>query len=217
MDKIKNDIALVDRNNNKFYRGTISYHIKRDGKCGIELKTKSQKIFAADTDCFEALNNIRERIYPLIPLINGTRIDCFPSIMSRQMSKGTIVYHLQLGKQAEEKDQLFFLDATQKGDEVGRIREQNAFHALWISSLGVDNYEIDNESYVLIEKIPKYIFDPHKRVNENYDFFWVYDKEKNYVYDIASNKDINSFKNNLLKPEWNSFKEFFKWYTENYA
>jgi hypothetical protein len=210
------EIVLIDQNNKNIRHGTLSY-CEIDEKCKIKLKIGQEEFDVIDSDYFAALSGVREKIYPLVPLINGARIDCFPSAMSRQMSKGKIAYRLVLGKQANEGDQLYIFDAIQKNEKTGSVKEQKSFYKLWISSLGVECNMINNKVYICIEKRPKYIYDPHKRLNEDYDFFWIYDQKKNKVYDIMSIEDIKTFKANLLKPKWYSFKDFFNWYNENYA
>jgi len=216
MHKEDIDISLVDINSGKIYDGILEYNINENGTCKLNLSFISKKINVESTDCFEALATIRLEIFPIIPLINGSRIDCFPSAMSRQMSNGIVLYKAYLGHQAKEEDQVNIFDITQDIQSLGTVQQQKAYHRIWFETLGVDRYGIDT-SFILIEKTSKFIYNPNKILNKNYQYFWIYDQENNKIYNIENKNDIEKFKNGEILPQWNSFHVFLEYYANNWC
>uniref|UniRef100_UPI0036702A91 hypothetical protein n=1 Tax=Microcoleus anatoxicus TaxID=2705319 RepID=UPI0036702A91 len=66
-------------------------------------------------------------------LCNGSRIDAYPSPMSRDMGGGMKLYHLILGKRPQRGDLLRIFDRAEP-DQIGTIEEQRAYYEKWRAS-----------------------------------------------------------------------------------
>jgi hypothetical protein len=83
-------------------------------------------------DCLCQLRHFLERIGWNI-LCNGSRIDAYPSSMSRDMGGGMKLYHLKLGKRPQRSDLLRIFERAEP-DQIGTIEEQRAYYEKWCAS-----------------------------------------------------------------------------------
>ncbi|MEA5115910.1 MAG: hypothetical protein VB050_17990 [Geobacteraceae bacterium] len=88
-------------------------------------------------DLFECLCNLRSELdkMGLKMLCNGSRIDAYPSRMSRDMGGARKVYLLRMGQQGRLEDLVELFDEA-PADKIGTVEEQKAFYRKWLDSLG---------------------------------------------------------------------------------
>lgn len=198
-------------------RGILRYHIKPN-LCIIEVRVDSIDISIEDINCFEALGIIREKIYPLEPMILGTQKYIMPT-----QGYGWFSFYpnMILGKQYDRKNKLPFFYPTKEKD-FAQPEIQKAFMSLYQGSFKSEGIYGLKEEYnlrgniVLLEKIAKYRYLPDKILNKNYQYFWVLDKDIDKVYNIKNKKDIELYIKNKLSPEWQSLDKFIEWYANNW-
>jgi hypothetical protein len=91
--------------------------------------------FVAD-DLFAALAALRLELEQegVQLLCAGSRIDVFPSAMSREMSAGRKAYVTRMGERASRADLVDIFDEAPL-ELVGRVDDQQAFHTKWFESL----------------------------------------------------------------------------------
>jgi hypothetical protein len=102
---------------------------------GLEIQLPGREpVTREGPDLFECLMRIRERLEPegYQLLCNGSRRDCWASGMSRDMSGGTRLYLLTLGRRAS-KDTVFIFDEAPP-ELVGTVKEQREFYERWLGS-----------------------------------------------------------------------------------
>ncbi|CAN3985909.1 hypothetical protein [Kitasatospora purpeofusca] len=100
---------------------------------GIVLRSSDGTAWSAEgDDIFDALSHIRLQIEPLgyQLLCNGARIDAYPSGMSRDMSGGTVLYVLKLGRGAQQRVSIFDRAAPAS---VGTVAAQREFFESWLA------------------------------------------------------------------------------------
>ncbi|MFC5888119.1 hypothetical protein ACFQ0M_00315 [Kitasatospora aburaviensis] len=100
---------------------------------GIALRSPDGMAWSADgDDIFDALSHIRLQIEPLgyQLLCNGARIDAYPSGLSRDMSGGTVLYVLKLGRAAQQRVSIFDRAAPAS---VGTVAAQREFFESWLA------------------------------------------------------------------------------------
>jgi hypothetical protein len=87
-------------------------------------------------DLFESLSNLRSKLEQLNWFIMcfGSRIDTYPSRMSRQMSGGKKLYLLKMGEPANEQNLVDTFEAT-SAEKIGTLAEQLAYYRQWLNSL----------------------------------------------------------------------------------
>ena len=87
---------------------------------------------AGGRDLFDALQQLRLRLEPLgwFPLCNGSRTDCYPSGMARDMGGARAVYELKMGKAG--RFPLVGLFEPAPPDKVGTVSDQDAFFRKWL-------------------------------------------------------------------------------------
>lgn len=88
---------------------------------------------AAGDDFFEVLTRLRLQIEPLgyRLLCNGARVDAYPSGMSREMSKGRVLYVLRMGISPRTTVDLF---GRADPAAIGTVAEQSDFYHAWLST-----------------------------------------------------------------------------------
>lgn len=221
MDKIKLDITLHNLESKEYYKGYLLYGIDANSHCKVELFFNDKEAIGWGTDYFQALQSIRREIEPVAPMLNASLVDAYPSSMSRDMSKGMILYKEELGKQAREEDEMDLLDSVDEPNKLSLAKIQEAHHTTWFMSLG-NEYSSLGEGYIAIDKVSKYSWLPNKNndiekvKNKDYQYFWLYDKNTNKVYNVSNEKDIKKFHNSSLSPAWNSFNDFLEYYADNW-
>jgi len=107
-----------------------------DSSIIMTLDDGTMKNFS-DDDLFKSLKLIRaffEKKGAKV-LCNGSRVDVYPSGMSRGMGKGRKAYVLILGKQARINNLVDIFDYAD-ASLIGTIEEQECFYKQWITSLG---------------------------------------------------------------------------------
>ncbi|WP_142000049.1 hypothetical protein [Amycolatopsis cihanbeyliensis] len=107
----------------------------------IELSGFNGTFSGAGPDLFEALVRIREKIEPMgwFIAVNGSRLDAFPSGMSRDMAGGEQVYILRSGEPADIHDQVDTLGPADS-EKVANIQEQRNYRDAHAAGL-VDSHE----------------------------------------------------------------------------
>ena len=219
------NIKFYNNNTQEITNGILSYEIiKENDDCKIQIKLNNKIHEKIDLDYFSSLQIIRDEIYPWIPMLKGCLIDAYPSGMSKSMSKGTSLYNLTLSKQSDIDDTSYIFDEINTSEKIVSSNIQESFHQIWGYSFYMDYKEEGiKKDTILIEKVKKYSYMDNnetnkidKILNKNYQYFWIYDKEKNLIYDIENKEDIEKFNNNLIKPLYESFDEFLEYYENNY-
>jgi hypothetical protein len=87
-------------------------------------------------DLFDCLCKLRTELDKLgIKLLcNGSRIDAYPSRMSRDMGGAKKVYLLTMGQQGRLEDLVDIFDEA-PAERIGTVEEQKAFYRKWLDSL----------------------------------------------------------------------------------
>jgi hypothetical protein len=98
---------------------------------GIHEKVEGRDLF----DCFQ---KIRRMHNDYLFLCHGSRINVFPSRMSRQMSGGLQAYAMTKGKQASQNDLVNIFDFSES-NQFGTPEEQDLFFKEWLQALQVKN------------------------------------------------------------------------------
>jgi hypothetical protein len=90
-------------------------------------------------DAFACLCGIRNflRKHDTILLVNGARVDAYPSRMSRDMGGGYQVCVTTMGQQGRLEDLVYLLDEAPP-EKIGTVEDQKEFHRQWLRSLGRD-------------------------------------------------------------------------------
>ncbi|MCT7994046.1 hypothetical protein [Laspinema olomoucense] len=83
-------------------------------------------------DCFCKLRFFLEKKGWNI-LCNGSRVDAYPSSMSRDMGGGMKLYHLQIGKRPQRIDLLRIFDKAE-ANQIGTLEEQRLYYERWRAS-----------------------------------------------------------------------------------
>ena len=213
MNKTKLELELYNKDKKNVIKSNLSYG-EINNKVYIQIDFLDTNIRLEGDNYFEVLNSIRNMIYPYIPLVYGCDIEYFPSSSSLQMSLGTVLYKEEFTLPAIESK--FIFEKHIINENLTTPMYQIARHYIWFKTLGIEErYGIDKE-YILIEKVSKFKYLPYKVLNENYQYFWIYDKKQNVVYDTKNLADIKRFKEGRLMYKWKSFNEFLEWYYLNY-
>ncbi len=126
---------------------TIAKRTGEISQCGLDYQKNDpplivfrSSIYGKKTfsggDLFDSLNLLREYLEEdnWFLLCNGSRLNAYPSRMSRQMSGGKKLYLLTMGKQARRDDLVdMFEQACIK--DVATTSEQRLFYSRWLKSL----------------------------------------------------------------------------------
>ncbi len=84
-------------------------------------------------DCLEKLRLALEK-HNIRLLCNGSRLDCYPSKLCRDMGKGLKLYRCRMGEQGKFEDMvLIFREAD--ADKIGTVSSQKEYHEQWLKSL----------------------------------------------------------------------------------
>ena len=174
------------------------------------MKLNNRDIKTEGINCFEALSKIRELIFPIEPMIIGTQKYIFP------VQGGWLNFypHMELGKRYERKNKLLIFHPT-KEKNFNPPKLQKAFMDLYQYSFVSDAFEEEyclKGNIIVLEKEQTFKYESNKALNKNYQYFWIFDKDTNKVYDIKSQKDIELFRANNLLPSWHSLDNFIEWY-----
>jgi hypothetical protein len=104
----------------------------RNATLSLDAPDLSITLTAAGRDLFDALQQLRLQLEPLgwFPLCNGSRIDCYPSGMARDMGGASSLYELGIGK--ADRFPLVGLFEPAPPDKVGTVTEQDAYFGRWI-------------------------------------------------------------------------------------
>lgn len=89
----------------------------------------SEDLFSAQVEFRKELELKKAKL-----LCAGSRIDVFPSGMSRSMAGAMKAYKTQLGKPSQSTDLVDIFDYA-RPDAVATVEEQRDFHQKWIESL----------------------------------------------------------------------------------
>ena len=105
----------------------------RNATLSLDAPDLGITLTAAGRDLFDALQQLRLQLEPLgwFPLCNGSRIDCYPSGMARDMGGASSVYELEIGKAG--RFPLVGLFEPAPPEQVGTVSEQDAYFGRWIS------------------------------------------------------------------------------------
>ncbi len=105
----------------------------RDAGLSIAAPGLGMTLTARGRDLFDALQQLRMQLEPMgwFPLCNGSRTDCYPSGMARDMGGARAVYELQMGKAG--RFPLVGLFEPAPPEKVGTVSEQDAYFKRWIS------------------------------------------------------------------------------------
>lgn len=103
------------------------------------LRFKSKEISDYETngiDIFECVNHLRDFLSTkaCLLLCCGARRDCYPSGMSRQMSKGTVLYRLRDSCHPTKDDIVHIFDYADP-DIIASVKEQRSYYESWIKSV----------------------------------------------------------------------------------
>jgi hypothetical protein len=104
----------------------------RDAALSLDAPDLGLALTAKGRDLFDALQQLRLQLEPLgwFPLCNGSRTDCYPSGMARDMGGASAVYELTIGKAG--RFPLVGLFEPALPDEVGTVAEQDAYFKRWM-------------------------------------------------------------------------------------
>jgi len=113
--------------------GTIYASVEPPWRIALEMRDMEHHEFEG-ADLFEALVKLRRELEMggSRILCAGSRVDVFPSGMSRSMGGGRRAYVTRLGAPATQAVDI--LDSAEP-ESVGTIEEQRGFHAAWVASL----------------------------------------------------------------------------------
>lgn len=102
----------------------------------IEVMIHGKLLKFHGDDLFDAMCEMRKKFESMniLLLCNGSRIDVYPSRMSRQMGGGRKAYILKLGQQAKLSDLIDIFDKAE-ALVVSTVDEQKNFYQNWIKSL----------------------------------------------------------------------------------
>jgi hypothetical protein len=105
----------------------------RDAVLSIAAPDLDMTLAATGRDLFDALQQLRMQLEPMgwFPLCNGSRTDCYPSGMARDMGGARAVYELEMGKAG--RFPLVGLFEPAPPEKVGTVSEQDAYFKQWIS------------------------------------------------------------------------------------
>lgn len=115
---------------NSYGRGTLTVDTNE-----IIFEFSNIKISKQGEYPFMILKDIRQELEKknILILINGSRIDVYPSGMSLV---GITAYIQRFGKQAFSDDLVDIFDETDEVELIGSVSDQIKYHRDWISSLG---------------------------------------------------------------------------------
>jgi hypothetical protein len=132
---MERDIYPIDVLSNGILQpGTIEVvELDRNWRLILETAGRHEEVDASD--CFHALQLLREKIRP-----DGYDIVCYgssrhvyPSGMSRDMSGGLMAHKLYVGQQGQMKDVVRIFD-TGPDVDLASAEEQDAFYQSWFGS-----------------------------------------------------------------------------------
>ena len=87
-------------------------------------------------DLFDCLVKLRRHLekQDCLILCNGSRIDVYPSGMSRQMSGGRVAYIMKIGEVTKSGD---IVDIFEPADKtlVSTVEQQKEYHSRWVASI----------------------------------------------------------------------------------
>jgi hypothetical protein len=114
---------------------TLSYSCSPPWRIQLEYDELGNSIFEGE-DLFLCLRELRKSLEEkqCRILCNGSRVDAYPSPMSRQMSGGRKVYILRKGQQTSLED-LVDIFASSDANSAGTVEEQQEFYLEWLESL----------------------------------------------------------------------------------
>ncbi|MDG3007307.1 hypothetical protein [Paludisphaera mucosa] len=94
------------------------------------------RIALAGPDLFECLCQLRHWLASkdFRILVNGARIDAWPSSMARQMGGARKLYVTRIGSRAVFEDLVPIFGET-TADKLGTVKEQADYHKQWLESL----------------------------------------------------------------------------------
>ena len=207
MEKIK----LFNAETLEIIDSELEYFIDNNDKSNIVITTKSGVVKTSASNYFIALSKIRKRISPLIPMILGTQKYIFFKQGGYKMCTNQ-----RLGEYYNSKKLLpFYAEVLDNNfaspkEQIAYIKlYQMSFNDVPISEFGL------KENLFVFEKVPKFIYNPDKVLNKEYQYFWIYDHINNKLYDIKNEEDIEKFKNGTLLNQWNSLDDFLEYYSNN--
>jgi len=130
--------------------GSLTYGTKGD-RCFLKLNFLNFNFESTNTDYFSCFLDVREKMFPSIPLCKGSRYDVYPSAMSQQMSLGITAYIQELGKHPKNTINIF--DEEINSEKISTVEKQLEYRKIWYQSniLNAFNitYEIDEDDLVL--------------------------------------------------------------------
>jgi hypothetical protein len=124
--------ALVECDVRRWHEGQFSRR-----RCNIILKFNGTEIAGSDTDFFEALCRVRERLelLGLVPLCYGASRNVFPSGMARDMGDGLKAYRLDLGVPKSINGMVEIFDTGPDVDPVP-VAVQRQFYDAFLNAFG---------------------------------------------------------------------------------
>ena len=133
MRKVKN-VTLID-GTGRIQQAKLAFPGEPPWWLELTSEMTVQKTRFNGDDLFEALCNLRKYLEPkgLRVLCNGSRVDAFPSEMSRQMGGGRRLYILKMGQPAQEDSLVDMFDMACDG-KVGTVAEQEEYFKRWLAS-----------------------------------------------------------------------------------
>lgn len=132
MKTITLQIINYSEDNKRLSECTISYDREhRPYKVYFENSELGSYYFEG-RDIFDCLCQLRvlleEKGWNI--LCNGSRVDAYPSSMSRDMGGGMKLYQLTLGKLPERSDLIRIFDKAEP-EQIGTVEEQRSYYEKW--------------------------------------------------------------------------------------
>ena len=97
----------------------------------------SDKVVHSDgLDLFAALQEVRRSLWKaeISPLVNGARVDAYPSSMTREMSGGLLAYLHELGVRPSKSDLVNIFDRAD-ASMIGSVESQEKYFSTWQASI----------------------------------------------------------------------------------
>ncbi len=127
-------LPLLKKKTGELSQCSISYDAKSSYVINLQSEQLGHRQFEGP-DFFECLCYLRKAFEEIgwLLLCNGSRIDAFPSGMSRQMGGGLKLYITKLGEHSRMEDIVVLFDIA-PADTVGTVQEQLDYHKKWVAS-----------------------------------------------------------------------------------
>ncbi len=191
--------ALVD--------GTLIYQDRRSNQFSLSLEFNKSKIESNSENYADSLDQIREEIYPWIPMVVGSLNNIVPmkgNNNDHYLFYGNYIFGETINIKKENIVRIF--DRVQDTAYLCLPKIQKAMYNLRLTYLKKNKYHLDSFNIVILEK----------NINtDKYEYFWIYDKDNNKVYDIKNINDIHLFKKGKLPVKWQNLDSFIAWYADN--